>query len=146
MIGKESYGLMRPRAIGLDHMDTNMYKKAGEPLSDRVTQSTVKYGDGNIMVWGCMGWNGVGMFAEIEGRIDSAQYVDILDQHMFQSIEDSEIPADEAIFQQDNDPKHTTKMAQKWFSENQIKVLDWPAQSPDLNLIKHLWNHLKKQL
>ena len=72
--------------------------------------------------------------------------MDILDHHLFQSIEDLEIPADEAIFQQDNNPKHTSKMAQKWFSENQIKVLDCPAQSPDLNPIEHTWNHLKKQL
>ena len=86
------------------------------------------------------------MLAEIEGRMDSAQYVDILDQYLSQSIEDLEIPADEAIFQQDNDPKPFSKMAQKWFSEYQIKVLDWPVQSHDLNPIEHLWNHLKKQL
>ena len=49
------------------------------------------------MVWGCMGWNGVARLSEIEERIDSAQYVDILDQHLSQSIEDLEIPAAEAI-------------------------------------------------
>ena len=74
-----------------------MRKKAGEPLPDRITQPTVKHGGGNIMVWGCMGWNGVGMLAEIEGRMDSAQYVDVLDQYLSQSIKDLEIPADEAI-------------------------------------------------
>ena len=50
------------------------------------------------MVWGCMGWNGMGMLAEVEGRIDSEQYVDILDQHLSQSIKDLYIPADDAIF------------------------------------------------
>ena len=56
-----------------------------------------------------MGWNGVVMLAEIEGVMYSGQYVDILKQHLSQSIEDLEIPADEAIFKQDNDPKHTSK-------------------------------------
>ena len=29
---------------------------------------------------------------------------------------------------------------------NQITLLDWPAQSPDLNPIEHLWHHIKKEL
>jgi transposase len=123
-----------------------VWKQKGDGLIQREVQETVKFGGGNIMVWGCMGWNGVGQLAEVEGRMDTDQFVAILEDHLLPSIEDSGIPEEEVIFQQDNDPKHTSKKAQKWMEDHDITILDWPAQSPDINPIEHLWFHVKKQL
>ena len=76
------------------------------------------------MVWGCMGWNGVGKLVEIEGKMNAQQYVDILDDHLLSSMEESGISMEDLIFQQDNDPKHTSNLAKEWFENNQITLLD----------------------
>ena len=87
------------------------WKKPGEPLGDREVDPTVKFGGGCIMVWGCMGWNGVGILCEVEGKMDAKQYCSILEDGLLKSIQKLGIPEENVIFQQDNDPKHTSKLA-----------------------------------
>ena len=63
------------------------------------------------MVWGCMGWNGVGMLIEVEGKMNADQYCQILGDGVVKSFEKLEMDEGEQYFQQDNNPKHTSRKA-----------------------------------
>ena len=82
----------------------------------------------------------------VEGNMNAIQYTSILSESFLGSLDDKKTRPRNVIFQQDNDPKHTSKLARKWFTDNHIVVLGWPPNSPDQNIIEHVWDYVDRKI
>lgn len=122
-----------------------VWRKANEELRECNLRATVKHGGGSVMVWGCMSASGVGNLHIINGIMDQNKYLDILRQNLIPSVQKLGLDG-RYKFYQDNDPKHKALNVRLWLLYNCPHVLETPPQSPDLNVIEHLWAHLEEKL
>ncbi len=97
------------------------------------------------MILAAMSSAGVGPLCFLKSTVNAVIYQDILEHFMLPSADKLYEDAD-FIFQQDLAPAHTAKGTKRWFNDHVVTVLDWPANSPDLNSIKNLCGIVKRKM
>jgi hypothetical protein len=114
------------------------WRRNGERLLDQHVQPTVKFGGGSIMVWRCMSWEGVGILCLIEGIMDKYVYCEILEMDLISTIHMHDLEEENVIFEQNNDPKSSSKYVKEWLLAHEFQIIWHLPQLPDLNPIEHL--------
>ena len=102
-----------------------VWRKPNTEFNHQNTKASAEHGGGSVMVW-------VGNLH----YIDKFVYLNILKQNVKQSAEKL------GIFCQDKDPTRTSGVTKLWSIHNCLKVIETPAQSPDLNVIEYIWHEL----
>ena len=103
------------------------------------------------MIWACFVGDKLGPIAFIDGMVNTDVYIAVLNDKLLSFID--ELHANgitNVLFQQDNARPHTSKRTKQWLvasaKQHGFSVIEWPANSPELNLIEHLWAHLQLEL
>ena len=77
----------------------------------------------------------------VDGRVNQQYYIGILRQNL--------LPWARATFQRncvlvhDNATSHTARNTHNLLAVEEVKVMQWPARSPELNCIEHIWDQMR---
>ncbi len=130
--------------ISFGNQGPKVWRKSWEAQNPCCLKSSVKFPQ-SVMIWAAMSSAGVGPLCFLKSTVNAAIYQEILKHFLLPSADKLYGDAD-YIFQQDLAPAHTAKGTKSWFNDHGVTVLDWPANSHDLNPIENLWGIVKRKM
>ena len=87
-------------------------RRVGKSTVPQCVTPTVKHGGGSVMIWGSFAGNRVGDLHRVTGTLNQKGYHSILQCHAIPS--GLRLVLQGFIRQQDNDPKHTSRLCQNY--------------------------------
>ncbi|GFX50749.1 transposable element Tcb1 transposase [Trichonephila clavipes] len=127
--------------LGTEDNHVRVWRHPGERYNSPHTVLRHTARPAGVMVWVAIAYDSRSTLIVMRGTLTGQCYVDdILRPHVGPFL--NSLPG--AIFQQDNARPPTARVAQDFLRH--FQTLPWPALSPDLSPVEHVWYQLKLQL
>ncbi|GFW54125.1 transposable element Tcb2 transposase [Trichonephila clavipes] len=127
--------------FGTDDNRVRVWRRPGERYNSPHTVLHHTARTAGVMVSGSVAYDSRSTLIVMRGPLTGQRYVDdILRPHVGPFL--NGLPG--AIFQLNNACPHTARVAQYFLRH--FQTLPWPARSPDLSPVEHVWDPLKRQM
>uniref|UniRef100_A0A674BHS8 Tc1-like transposase DDE domain-containing protein n=1 Tax=Salmo trutta TaxID=8032 RepID=A0A674BHS8_SALTR len=104
-----------------------------------------RFGGGSVMVWGGISLGGrTALHVLARGSLTAIRYRDEILRPLVRPYAGAVGPG--FLLIQDNARPHVAGVCQQFLQEEGIDAMDWPACSPDLNPIEHIWDIMSRSI
>ena len=119
-----------------------VWRRRGERYVQNCVLQRDRFGGANVMVWAGIHHAGRTNLHFIEGNLTGIRYRDEILRPLVVPC----VTRNALTLQQDNARCHTARVCQTYLQQQNVNVLPWPAFSPDLSPIEHLWDVLDRRI
>ena len=133
--------------FSLDHNDgrSRVWRRPGERFADPCIAEHDRYGGGSVMVWGGITYaNRTRLYVVPGGAMTGVRYRDEVLEPIV--VPFAENVGQNIIFMDDNARAHRARVVTEFLEGQGIERMEWPARSPDLNPIEHVWDMMGRSL
>lgn len=130
----------------LDFIDrrARVWRRVNERHANVNVRQHDRFGRGSVMVWGGITMTGRTDLHMVQGRVTGVYYRD----HILAPIvlPFAQRAGRRFIFQDDNARAHRVRVVNDYLQRHHIVHMPWPAMSPDLSPIEHVWDMIGRRV